>query len=126
MLEDGQSAIYAHNAVMQMRAGNKRDLFMQSPKVREFIDAEYAARIEQHVEELRAKHDPQRIRDAEAQREIDRQIAEGRTMPPEEVEQRSVPERSEDADVSQIDEDVASLRRELKVEEPKKGGETGA
>ena len=115
----------AKRQIFEERELRLRDNFFKNPENQKLLDQEVSRQVEEQVELLRREHDPEKKYSELKQREIDRQVAEGKTLTPEEVEARQVPERFEGNEPADLDKEIAELKQELKIEEPE-GGEKGA
>jgi len=102
---------------MELRAANRRHLFLQDPEVRKFVDDEHKQRISDFVEEQRKQYDPKRKFDDLKKTEINRQIAEGKTLPPEEIERHQNPEVSDESNIAEIEHQTASIEKDLGLHE---------
>jgi len=105
--------------IMEERSKRRDQYLMSRPEIQELVERERQKSIENFIEAERQKHEQtkQGRFDAMKQAEIDRQIAEGRTMKPEEI-QKSTPaaehDGSQDAD---LEFEINGLKQDLKLED---------
>lgn len=119
----------AFKVLLKERAERRERLLMSQPGIQKKMEEERVAAINRLVEEERAIHEQKKqgLFDALKQREIDKQIAEGKILADEEIMENSHPQKFEEADEAAIDEDIASLKKELDKDDgdlgPQKNGD---
>lgn len=126
LLEEGKSNVEAHNEAMKFRAQNREEFFFQRPEIQELVQREVDTNVKAEIERMRKEYDQFGVFGELRRREIDKQIAEGRTMTPEEIVRHSPPEKFEDMAEGDVTEEIAALKKDLGIEEKAPEGESKA
>jgi hypothetical protein len=114
-----RSKVAALKIIMVERERQRDRYLMAQPHIQELVERERQTAVARFMDEERTKFEQQKQGrfDQLKQQEIDRQIAEGRVLKPEEI-QKATPARehdgSQDAD---LDKDIEGLKKDLKIEE---------
>lgn len=104
---DALKTIYAERS-------RRRDKYLSSlPHIQELIERERQKGIEEFIANARAEHEAKKqgMFDAEKKKEIEKQIAAGKTVPPEEIVKNSPPEKFDGSADGVLDEDIAGLQK---------------
>lgn len=117
-MEDGLSEQDALREIFKMREDRARAKFLTNPDNQALVKREFDRQVEEFVAQERAAFEEQKQKkfDKLKQEEIERQISEGKMLPDEEVQRRAPAEKFEDVDEVVLDDDIATLQKQLEAE----------
>lgn len=105
--------------IMAEREGRRNRFLMQQPEIQQKLEAMRQQSIRDFVEKERLKFEQEKQGKFNAlkQQEIEKQIAAGKTLKPEDIQAAIPPEKFEDTGESELDADIAGLKKTLKLDE---------
>lgn len=113
------SKVDALKTIMKERE-RRRDRFIRlQPHIQEKMELARQAAIKDFIEKERIKFEQEKQGkfDALKQQEIERQIAAGKTMPPEEIQAKIPPEKFDGSADAELDADIGALKKDVKIAE---------
>lgn len=117
--EEGKSRQDALDQVFKEREDRRKEIFFRDPDNLKRVEEYRQRAIESEIERMRAEHDPFQQFGEARRKEIERQIAEGKTLSPE-VVQKSIP--VDDSGTADVDKDIETLKKALKTTEDQAPG----
>lgn len=113
------SKVDALKKIVEEREGRRNRYLMEQPHIQELVERERQRAIEAFIEAERQKHEQTKKSrfDAMKQAEIERQIAEGRILKPEEIQKSTPSEKFDGSTDADLQFEIDGLKQDLKLEE---------